>query len=266
MATAPQQQQLPLFYNDLQPLSSELHANYKIRATEAAPFLSKHHAVPLTIEEFALVQRRMPIVFSMGADPVPLALMGLNEGVNTFVDSDGKLIEQELYVPAYIRRYPYLLARLNPDSDDLSLCFDPTSDTIGEFEEGQALFENGEPTELTKAILEFNRSFEEAGQKTGLFMRELAELDIMMDGEVAIQAEGLDQPFVYRGFRMVDENKLMEMRGDQLRKINQNGILALIYAHLFSLTLMRDIFARQVQQGHTQLPAGGAVAPAQAGA
>ena len=29
-----------------------------------------------------------------------------------------------MYLPAYIRRYPFLLARLNPQSDELSLCFD----------------------------------------------------------------------------------------------------------------------------------------------
>jgi hypothetical protein len=33
--------------------------------------------------------------------------------------------------------------------------------------------------------------------------------------------------------------------------MNQNGMLALIFAHLFSLSQMRDLFARQVQQGKT---------------
>ena len=75
-----------------------------------------------------------------------------------------------------------------------------------------------------------------------------------MDGEVAIQPEGADQPFVYRGFQMVDEEKLREMRGDELRKMNQNGMLALIFAHLFSLGQIRDIFARQVQQGRGPVP------------
>jgi hypothetical protein len=31
--------------------------------------------------------------------------------------------------------------------------------------------------------------------------------------------------------------------------MNQNGMLALIYAHLFSLSQIREVFARQVQQG-----------------
>ena len=48
---------------------------------------------------------------------------------------------------------------------------------------------------------------------------------------------------------MVNQDKLRELRGDQLRKWNENGLLPLIFAHLFSLDLMREIFARQVEQG-----------------
>jgi hypothetical protein len=80
-------------------------------------------------------------------------------------------------------------------------------------------------------------------------MNELKESSLLMEGEVAIQPEGAEQPFVYRGFQMVDEEKFRNLRGDELRKLNQNGILALIMAHLFSLSVIREIFARQVQQG-----------------
>lgn len=252
MASAPQMQALPLFYNQLEPLSSQAHGDWKVRTTDSAMFLVNQHAVPVTVEEFPLVQRRMPIVFSVGEDPVPLALMGLNEGVNTFIGDDGKLIDADTYVPAYIRRYPYLLARLRPDSEDLSLCFDPTSDVIGKFDDGEALFDGDQPSEVTKQILAFNEQFEQAGQKTGMFMKELKDLDLLIDGEVSIQADGQPQPFIYRGFQMISEEKLNDMRGDQLRKIQQNGMLPLIYAHLFSLSMMREVFGRQMRQGKTQ--------------
>ncbi len=75
-----------------------------------------------------------------------------------------------------------------------------------------------------------------------------------MDGEVTIQPEGAANPFVYRGFQMVDEKKLADLRGDQLRKMMQNGMLPLVIAHLFSLTQMREIFGRQVQQGKLPQP------------
>lgn len=248
MASAPQNQ-LPILYNDLMPLSSVDHADYRVRPVEKAPHLSKIHAVPLTVEEFPLVQRRMPIVFSEGPDAIPLTLMGLNEGVNTFIDDEGALIEQDIYVPAYIRRYPYMLARLRPDSEEMSLCFDPSSESIGQFEDGEALFADGQPTDLTKNILQFAEQFEQAGQRTSAFMNELREADLLMAGEVAITVPGQEQPFIYRGFQMINEEKLRDMRGDQLRKMNQNGMLPLIYAHLMSLSQMSEVFNRQQRQG-----------------
>lgn len=247
MATQPPPN-LPLFYKDLQPLSSTLHAKFRARTSENAPYFATAHAIPLTIDEFIHAQRHMPIVFSMGDNAVPLALTGLNEGVNVFVDDNGKPL-QPFYIPAYVRRYPYVLARLQPDAQELSLCFDPTSELVGEGESGDALFDDEKPTEHLNQILKFCEDFEVAGQRTSAFVKELQDMDLLIDGEVSIQPSDAAQPFVYRGFRMVDEQKFRDLHGDQLRKINQNGILPLVMAHLFSLGLMRDIFGRQLQQG-----------------
>jgi len=248
MASAPQSNSLPILYSDLIPLNSQEHGSFRIRASDAAPFLAKHHAVPLTVDELISAQRFMPVVFSAGVDAIPLALMGLNEGVNTIVDDDGKL-RGATYVPAYVRRYPWMLAKLRPETDELSLCFDPAAGTIGDFEDGEPLFENGEPTELTKNILAFCEQFEQAAGRTGQFMKDLKAQDLLMEGEVSIQPSGTDKPYVYRGFQMVNEEKLRDLRGDTLRKVNQNGMLPLIYAHLFSLQLMREVFQQQIDQG-----------------
>lgn len=255
MASAPQPNSLPILYSDLMPLNSQEHSAFRLRADDAAPFLAKHHAIPLTVDEFIAAQRFLPIVFSAGDDPVPLALMGLNEGVNTIVDDEGKL-RGATYVPAYVRRYPWMLAKLRPDSDELSLCFDPAAGNIGAFEEGEPLFDDAKPTELTKNILAFCEQFEQAAARTGQFVKDLKAHGLLMEGEVSIQPSDSDKPYVYRGFQMINEEKLRDLRGDTLRKISQNGMLPLIHAHLFSLQLMREIFQQQIDQG--KLP----VAPA----
>ena len=85
-------------------------------------------------------------------------------------------------------------------------------------------------------------------------MKELGDSGLLIDGEVAIQPNDSDKPFIYRGFKMVSEEKLREVRGDQLRKWSQSGLLALIYAHMFSLGLMREIFAKQMQLGKMPQP------------
>lgn len=235
---------LPVFYKDLVPLNSRDHATWRSRKTDKASWLAQQHVVPLTVEEFSQAQRHFPIVFSSGNDPIPLAVMGLNEGVNVFVDQEGAL-PRPFYVPAYARRYPFILAKLTPEARELSLCFDPSADLVGDFNEGDALFEGTSPTEACRATLAFCEQFEVAGQKTTAFMAELARHGLLMEGQVTIQPDGAAAPFVYRGFQMINEVKLREMSGDVLQSWNQNGVLSLIYAHLHSLELFRDIFARQ---------------------
>ena len=250
MATqAPNPAPLPLLYNALEALNSGEHGKMKLKKSYSLPGVGKTHAVPVTVEEFTIVQRHYPIIFSAGESPVPLALLGLNEGVNTYFDDEGKPIEKNSYIPAYLRRYPFLLAKLRPDTDELSLCFDPTAGAISEDGDGQPLFDGDQPSEVTKNILAFCEQFETAGQRTHAFMEEQVKSGLLMDGEVAIQPDGAEQPFLYRGFRMVDEEKLRELRGDELRKMNQSGMLPAIYAHLFSLSQVRELFARQIQQG-----------------
>lgn len=252
MATSAPTANLPLFYNGVQPLSSQLHAGWKTLPLDLAPMLETQHAIPLTVEEFTVAQRHYPIVFSVGENAVPLALMGLNEGANVFTADDPA--NPGVYVPAYVRRYPFMLAKLREGSDELSLCFDPGSGVVGDFDEGTPLFEGDQPSEGTKAILQFCEQFEQAGARTQAFMAEIKKAGLLMDGEVTIQPSDSAQPFVYRGFQMVDEAKLQELRGDELRKMNQSGLLALIYAHLFSLPLIRDIFAKQMAQGKVPTP------------
>ena len=248
MASEPQAQ-LPLFYKDLMPLNSRDHGDWRARSVDKASWIGSQHAIPLTVEEFPLAQRNFPIVFSAGENSVPLALMGLNEGVNVFFEDDGTP-RGDAYVPAYIRRYPFLLAKLRPDAEEMSLCFDPTSDVVGDFKEGEALFADGQPTDHTKGLLDFCEKFEEAGARTQAFMKEVTDAGLLMDGEVAIQQNDKpDQPYIYRGFRMINQEKLKELDAEKIKAWNDNGLLPLIYAHLMSLDLMRFVFAKQTEQG-----------------
>ncbi|WP_310498180.1 SapC family protein [Sandarakinorhabdus sp.] len=234
---------MPLFYGNVMPLSSELHPTHGLKPRGDLGFTRGTHAVPVTVDEFTTVQRFYPIVFGVGDNPAPLALIGLQEGQNLYLGADDQW-EAGHYIPAFIRRYPFMLARLNPQSQELSLCFDDTAGIVIA-DEGEPMFAGKDATDTTKAILQFCEQFEQAVMRTRNFMEELTKLDLLMDGEVTIQREGLAEPAVYRGFRMVDEAKLQNLRGDQARKMVQSGLMGLIYAHLFSLSLISPLFERQ---------------------
>jgi SapC len=252
MAKAPAQQPepqqgLPLLYNSLSPLSSQAHAKHGLTLREAFPETKGAHAIPLTVDEFVEAQRFYPIVFGIGDSPAPLALLGMNEGVNTAVDADGKWREGA-YVPAYIRRYPFMLAKLTPEATELSLCFDDASGLV-EDGKGEPLFDGDKPSERTQAILKFCENFEESVQRTRLFMDELAKNDLLMDGELTIEHADNSGPAIYRGFKIVNEDKLRELRGDVARKFVQNGMLGMIYAQLFSMANVREVYGRQAALG-----------------
>lgn len=237
------QPQLPLFYRNLIPLTSDLHATHGLVTRTELSFARATHAIPLTVDEFVLAQRSYPIVFSDGAESVPLALVGLKEGENLFVNEAGAW-RAGAYIPAYVRRYPFMLARLQPDAEVLSLVLDDTAGAIAEDAPDKLFNHAKEPTEVTKNILAFCEQFEQSIARTKAFMDEVAKQGLLMDGQAQIQLPGMDQPATFAGFRMVDEQKLQNIRGDQARKMVQNGMMGLVYAHLFSLSQMRELFAQ----------------------
>ena len=240
MASQPSAQ-LPLFYQNLIPLSSEVHADWGMNERTELNFAKPTHAIPITVDEFVTAQRHYPIVFTDGPESVPLALVGLKEGENLFIDDKGFWAENT-YVPAYVRRHPFMLARLTPDTDMLSLVFDDQSGLLTPDASNKLFDADKQPSETTKSIMSFCEGFEQAIARTKSFMEELGKLDLLMEGQAQIQNPGMDQPATFAGFRMIDEKKLQNIRGDQARKMVQNGMLGLVYAHLFSLSNMRVLF------------------------
>lgn len=244
MTATQDNQTLPLFYKALTPLNSGAHQTWRTRTTDKASWMANQHAIPLTTEEFVKAQRFFPIIFSSADTPVPLALMGLNEGANVYVADDGAF-NSEMYIPAYARRYPFLLARLEAGEDTLSLCVDPTSDLVGAFDDGEPLFEGTEPSERCKSILNFCEQFEIAALQTTAFVDLLVKHDLLSDGEFTIQRDGDPQPSVYRGFKMVTDEKLNALPAKALAALNASGALRLIHLHQASLGVVSDIFTLQ---------------------
>jgi hypothetical protein len=249
-STPPANTGLPLFYKSLAPIQSNIHMNLGMIERTNFPFAHGTNAIPITIDEFVVAQRHYPIVFTPQENGAPLALVGLADGDNLFVDADGNW-RKDTYIPAYVRRYPFLLARLTPEAQDLSLCFDDSTDLLSDAAE-QKLFAGTEPSDVTKNVLQFCEQFEVAVQRTSAFMTELKNLKLLQDTEANATING--QQLNFRGFKAVDEKALQELRGDQARKLVQNGMLGLIYAHFFSLSNMQVLMGLAAEQGKLPAP------------
>lgn len=232
-------------YNSVVPLMSRLHGRlvFTGKDDESFAFAANLSAIALTTEEIPPALMHYPVVFSSGEASMPVVLTGIPGGANQYVDGEGRW-RAGIYVPAYVRRYPFLLAKLTPETQDLSLCFDETCSWFGEADEGN-LFIGDEPTDMARGALQFCEQFEQAATKTRQFMTDLHDLDLLIEAQAEIKAEG-EATFVLRGFQMVSEERLRNLRGDQYRRLGTTGSLGLVYAHLFSLRHMSSLFDQAV--------------------
>jgi hypothetical protein len=53
---------------------------------------------------------------------------------------------------------------------------------------------------------------------------------------------------------MIDEEKVRTLGAEELVRLNTSGALPLIMAHMFSLSLIRDVFGRQMAMGKVPTP------------
>ncbi|KCZ52252.1 hypothetical protein HY29_18205 [Hyphomonas beringensis] len=246
----PQAASLPAFYNSVTPLFSKAHEKYRFDGRKDYAFAADEAAVMLITDEFSSAQRDYPIVFSRDDQPMPVALTGLPGQHNQFVSAQGKW-RPETYIPAYMRRYPFILAFARQGASELSLCFDPSSKSVCESDEGN-LFVDGEPSSRTQRILEFCSAYELGIRKTRRYMETLVELDLLMDAQVDVRLPG-KEPTVLRGFQTISGEKLKTLEDDKVLELVSSGALALIYAHLFSLkNLERLVRSSMVQEDKTK--------------
>ena len=226
-----------LFYKQPEPLSPEMHGKMGVKTMDGPfGFAREGHAIPLTVGEFPLAAVTGPIIF-VGDEKLPIAVMGLNAGENMFLRDDG-LFEPGVYIPAYIRRYPFVFAN-DEQAQKMVLCIDRKAEFVTEGGDLPFFDENGQPTEYTKSCMEFCNNFEMERQRTMSFVEILKDLDLFETKDAMFTPMNPDgtpaQPQKIAEYFGVSEEKLNKLPKDKFIELRDNGALAQIYAHLLSL-------------------------------
>ena len=223
--------QLPLFYKNPIPLDAKKHAGLSLKRDFGFKFTEGVNAVPINMVEMPQISHFYPIAFSPDENATPVAILGLRDNENLFVDAQHNW-DMLTYIPAYIRRYPFIFSEI-PDSDQLTLCIDNSEDVIEEGD-GQPFFdEEGAPSELSKSGLEFCKNYHTAAAQTLEFSRAVAKSGLLIDREAQINISG-NRRINFSGFRIIDEKKLAELDDKTFLEWREKGWLPFLYAQLFS--------------------------------
>ena len=235
---------LPLFYKSVELFDSSKHASLGLSQTQDPfAFASATNIVPILLTEITFAMAHYPLVFIMeeGATvPALVALVGNGDGKNQFVSASGAWRAQT-YVPAWVRRYPFILVNQNADSPNAALAFDPSSDLLSD-KHPIKLLKEGQATEALNGILEFQRNMASSLEATAAVAKALNEAGVLEAAGLTFNApDGKTEPKKVSGFMVVSEARLRALDGAALEKLNQANALGLAYAQLFSMKNLQNL-------------------------
>jgi hypothetical protein len=232
---APNQAELSgdvLFYSQPEPLSKETHGKLGLKSIEHPyAFTARTHLVPLTVTEFGPAALCYPVIFA-GEDKTPVAVMGVNANENLFVDEKGAY-QQDCYLPAYVRRYPFVLAN-DTEAQRMIVCIDRKAPMISD-KPDVAFFDKGELSDYAKGAIEFCNNFEGEVQRTLSFVALMTELDLFEKKEARFTPPDGGESQLVAEYNAISETKLNALPVETLKDLRDNGALAQVYAHLVSL-------------------------------
>jgi hypothetical protein len=233
---------LPLFYKNPEPLRPDVHATVRLSGTPDYRFTAETNAVPIMAGEFIAAGRFYPIVFA-GEPLMPAVVLGLGTK-NLFVTDDG-LWATSVYIPAYVRRYPFTFIQ---QDDNFILGMDMACDRLmqggKDYESAQPLFvDNGQPSPLIQECLRFCSALQADHVATLEFAAALRAQDLLVEQNAQAVSEHGRQ-YRVQGFSVVDGAKFQALPDAVVQDWHRKGWLGLVYAHLASLQSWQDLVGR----------------------
>jgi hypothetical protein len=224
------------------PLNSSDHGNLGLNGGPAPfDFARKATVLPMVASEVQTAQRDYPIIFSSLEKPALIAITGFSGASNLFVDEAGNW-ESNRYVPAYARRYPLAGIPKSEDNEEFLVYIDRQCERI--VSGGDApFFEGDELTSAAQEMVDFCGSYLQEARRTQQFCEHIAEMGLLGVREAVYNEEGGIKRTIAE-YVCVEPERMAELKGDRLQQLYEQGYIAMIFAHLFSLENWARLDAR----------------------
>lgn len=244
-----------MFYKNPQPLTKDAHAKFGVKPVQKPfEFMQDQHFLPITAPEFGAAAASFPVIFA-GEEKTPLAVMGIRQNENLFVN-DGQF-EQDYYMPAFARRYPFVLAG-DQANDRFVVCVDADAECVTNKKPTQPFFDKDDTSAFTKEAFQFLQNYERDRQATAKMIEDFKAADLFENKEMNFRgsnADGSDAPLQkIADYFAVSEEKLKALPAEKLKEFSDRGYLAVAHAHLVSLgnwQRLVNITLRRAQQQPT---------------
>ncbi len=224
-----------LIYDKVIAIGTASHLNVSVQMTGSYSFARQINSVPLLATEFEAAALDHPIVFARnGEDIFPAALLSLRPDSNEHVDDLGQW--HGGYIPAFLRRYPFVFSRPEEGEDGtFALCLDESYPGVNREGRGERLFDDaGEQTAWLDAKLAFAAEYQTQFHITRSFCKLLDKFGLLEAAQARFHNSSGGEGSM-GGFSVLNRNRLKQIPAADMSTLFRNGGLSLCYAHLHSL-------------------------------
>ncbi|MGH6644692.1 MAG: SapC family protein, partial [Bradyrhizobium sp.] len=159
------------------------------------------------------------------------AVVGLRDNENRYLGEDG-VWEDQAYVPAYVRRYPFVFVN-DQAASRLILCIDEQAAGFQLQVDERPFFQDGKPSTELNNVMRFCGDYQRQYEETVQFGKWLEAEDLLVDR--ATRAELPDgRVFTLGGLRILNDEKFRALPDDKVLDIHRRGWLPLLHFHLQS--------------------------------
>jgi hypothetical protein len=211
-------------------------------------FALSSSALPLTYSEIPEAGRDYPVIFIQNPQTSTFSMLGvLGVEQNENLYAPNLQWENGIYLPAYVRRYPFCMTHMPNAPVEQQRIVSIESDYMGG-DEGELMFDAaGQPTERWNGIFNFIQEFEADLERTQEFCSILANYKLLQP--YSVQADLTQGGRVnLDGFFCVDESRLEHLTSDEIRTLIRKGAMRGIYQHLSSLPRFNHLLGRKAQK------------------
>lgn len=225
-------------YKNVKILNPKEHSFYRYLAPDTLFYAKTLTYVPISFSEVKLLCADFPIVIIYNKEGHSLLAILTGDASNQAINKEGKW--KGGYVPAFIRRYPFVLVENKEDATKLQLGFDMESGCFSS-PEGQALFDaEGKPSAVIADTLKYLETLHKEMQVTNAIIQKFAALEILKESQYSIAYEDKESRNV-GGFWVVDKEKLLALPDETLVEAVRNGWMELIELQILSLKNIKNI-------------------------
>lgn len=215
--------------SNIVPVSQDRHASLRWKRPSSYAFTAKQTVAPLVGAELAAAVLVYPISFIQQNEVIiPVALLGLHAGKNLFVAADGRWLAS--YVPVIFRSHPFYLA--NTEDGQQILCIDEEQD-LAQDGEGEAFFENGQPTPAVADIMRLLTQTEQSRAVTATACAELRKHGVVQPWPITLKTGAEEKQL--EGLFKIDEVALNALSDEAFVALRRAGALLIAYCQLLSM-------------------------------